>query len=112
MLADRFALKVHQESKEMQVYVLEIAKSGAKLKKSEAARPFGAILCRTRDRHRQPACWISASNLSKRIALPVVDQTGLKDLYDFELHWIPGQGEGSVGAHPIRNRPPVVAVDH
>jgi uncharacterized protein (TIGR03435 family) len=35
MLADRFALKLHRESKVMQVYVLEIAKGGPKLKKSD-----------------------------------------------------------------------------
>jgi uncharacterized protein (TIGR03435 family) len=36
----------------------------------------------------------------------VIDQSGLKDLYDFELDWIPGQGEGSTEA-PDPNRPPV-----
>jgi uncharacterized protein (TIGR03435 family) len=36
----------------------------------------------------------------------VIDQSGLKDLYDFELNWIPGQGEGSTEA-PDPNRPPV-----
>ena len=44
--------------------------------------------------------------LTRRIALPVIDLTGIKGLYDFQIDWIPGQGEGSVEP-PDPNRPPV-----
>jgi uncharacterized protein (TIGR03435 family) len=39
LLADRFGMKVHHESKEMQVYALVTAKGGAKLKSSAEAAP-------------------------------------------------------------------------
>jgi uncharacterized protein (TIGR03435 family) len=105
MLADRFALKAHRESKVMQVYVLEIAKGGPKLKKSDQP----GLSTRSSPGH-VTATGATALDictyLSRRIALPVIDQSGLKGLYDFELNWIPGQGEGSTEP-PDPNRPPV-----
>src|SRR3954469_25341357 len=41
LLAERFGLKTHKESKEVQVYSLIVGKNGAKLKKAED-RPVGS----------------------------------------------------------------------
>jgi uncharacterized protein (TIGR03435 family) len=105
MLFERFHLKAHRETKSMQVYVLEVAKGGPKLKRSE--QPGLST--------RSTAGHVTATGatmldlctyLSRRIALPVVDQTGLEGLFDFDIDWVPGQGEGSVEP-PDPNRPPV-----
>src|SRR5579862_5034964 len=40
LLAERFQVKTHWDTKEMQVYALVVAKSGSKLKESAAAAPM------------------------------------------------------------------------
>src|SRR5215472_6059270 len=39
LLADRFGLKIHRETKEHAVYVLSVAKTGLKMKESEPDKP-------------------------------------------------------------------------
>jgi uncharacterized protein (TIGR03435 family) len=95
MLADRFQLKLHRDSKVMAVYALEVARGGPKLKQSKEeglsthstpghVTVTGATMAET------------ATYLTHRIAYPVVDLTGLQGLYDFNLDWAPGEGDANV----------------
>ncbi len=88
LLADRFKLRFHRETREMAAYVLSVEKSGSKLKRSDSKDPFevpikpggGSVLVGTRV---SPSllCW----NLSIGLNAPVVDQTGLDGFYDYTL---------------------------
>jgi uncharacterized protein (TIGR03435 family) len=118
MLADRFKLKVSQETKELPIYVLVIAKHGPKLTKStvQPPGPLGARPPGSGPR-RGPMIRISngeltavgvlGSDLASAISdLPgiggrkVVDQTGLQGRYDFTLKWTPERGRMFGGPGP------------
>jgi uncharacterized protein (TIGR03435 family) len=94
LLADRFQLAFHREQKELSVYSLNVAKSGAKITKNELKndalgvifRGLGSFafnnatmddLCRT----------LQTAALDR----PVVNKTGLAGKYDFTLVWTPEQ---------------------
>jgi uncharacterized protein (TIGR03435 family) len=88
LLAERFKLQLHRERKEMPVYSLVIAKSGAKLQKttsdaSSSSDGRGSI----NDRGATAA--ILAKQLSTQLERIVVDKTGLTEKYDLKLEWAP-----------------------
>lgn len=113
LLADRFKLKVHHESREIQRYELKVAKGGPKFKESKpaaakdgaAAAPAplkadkdgypmlrgGMTMAIIRDKAR--AHWpevtveMLAAQLSGQIGGPVIDATGLTGKYDIDLYW-------------------------
>jgi bla regulator protein blaR1 len=93
LLADRFKLKVHFETKEMPIYALVIAKGGPKLtpaKDGESSKLFSLP-----DNHQVYEMTASAVTLDQFAHSPlwggggrlVVDETGLKGAYDFTLKW-------------------------
>ena len=108
MLADRFRLVVHTETREMPIYVLSAARAdrtpGPRLRESDAtcaeARSFvpggapGAPLscgdfrlgARTLTA-RGMTMGSLARLLGDRAGRPVVDQTGLEAAYDLEIEW-------------------------
>ena len=94
LLADRFRLKVHQETKEMPLYELVIGPKGIKLK--EAAAPSGGNI--RSGRGRIDAIGIPfpamAQVLAQILGRPVIDKTGLTSRYDFTLEWAPETGQG------------------
>jgi uncharacterized protein (TIGR03435 family) len=93
LLADRFNLKVHFETREMPVYTLVVAKRGPRL---TAATRDEATRISTVGNVRGGEMTAVAMTL-EQFALsplltgpaggPVVDQTGLKGSYDFTLKW-------------------------
>ena len=100
MLADRFHLKVHWETREGTVYALILAKSGAKL--TESPDPSKQPGLNTNRQHHQgrmtannaPVSYLS-SNLGNQLGRPVVDKTGLQGKYDWTLVWDPDPSEDS-----------------
>ena len=121
MLADRFKLKVHTETREMPIYALvrsrDDGKLGPKLQPSTvecgaagrgrgAASPSGGLSLEN-----LPSCSILAtagsvggtglpltqlaSNLSQRVGRTVVDRTGLTGRYDFLLEYTPDPPAGA-----------------
>jgi uncharacterized protein (TIGR03435 family) len=97
VLADRFALAVHEDRKEMPVFLLKVGEGGPKLQ--PAAEP-GPTDCPSVDgeaglNHRACKAYTMAdlSALLPQIAKnyvdrPVVDATGLDGSYDFPLDWM------------------------
>jgi uncharacterized protein (TIGR03435 family) len=94
LLADRFQLKVHMETKERPVYALVVAKNGGKLKAS-AAEEYSQTASGARTAHMTFAKATMeqlASNLYYSVGRPVFDKTGLRGFYDFTLDWTPDYG--------------------
>jgi uncharacterized protein (TIGR03435 family) len=87
LLADRFKLAVHRETKEMQAYIVTIGKNGHKMKPSEGegemeVKPTGKGL-------QVLFTHVTLAQLSEMAQSPlqgiVVDQTGLQGAWDFTL---------------------------
>jgi uncharacterized protein (TIGR03435 family) len=106
LLADRFALKFHHEQRELSVYAIRLASGGPKMSVSTAGpndgsgfglRGFGDLVVRNMTMATF-ATWMQSGVMDK----PVVDETELKDRYDFNLKWTPddsqfGQFRGTNG---------------
>jgi bla regulator protein blaR1 len=108
LLADRFKLTVHRETKELPIYSLVVAKGGSKLQEAKPGdtypngikgldgrpAPVGAHLMRM-GRGELTAQSLGmkeiAHLLTQQTGRTVVDNTGLKGNYDFTLHWTPDQ---------------------
>jgi uncharacterized protein (TIGR03435 family) len=98
LLADRFQLKFHRDTKELSVYALTAAKGGPKISKSERDpdslpglffRGPGTNLYVTNAGMGEFAGLLQSAVLDR----PVVDQTGLTEKYDFVLKWTPDAGQ-------------------
>ena len=95
LLADRFQLLIHRETKEMPVYRLVVAKSGPKLQRTSKDCDPGGITCH--GYHGNPRRFIADGVDMKDLALmlsiysdrPVVDGTGIQGLFDVKLQWNP-----------------------
>jgi uncharacterized protein (TIGR03435 family) len=108
MLADRFKLKAHLETKEVPIYSLVIAKGGFKLKDADpnntypgGIRGFDGVShagMMSMSRGKLTAQAIPMSNLAGNLTLQVhrlvVDNTGLKGKYDLTLQWTPDDMSG------------------
>jgi len=90
LLADRFKLEFHHESRELKAFVLTVAKGGAKVRPAAApdAKPF----------RQNSANGTVAKSMTIRefgdfisgpLQKPVVDETGLNGKYDFTLDFTP-----------------------
>jgi uncharacterized protein (TIGR03435 family) len=102
LLKDRFQLKLHEETKELPVYNLVVAKGGHKLKPNEEAdgkRQQMMSMGRGQIRSTGTPLAMLASQLGQTLGREVSDKTGLKGNFDFELNWTPepGQGGGMMG---------------
>jgi bla regulator protein blaR1 len=97
LLASRFHLEFHRETKEMPVYSLVTAKNGIKMKASEN-QGGGEGGPRNQQQIRVGRGQITAqgmsmqalaNSLSRMLGRSVIDETGLKGTYDFTLSWTP-----------------------
>lgn len=95
LLADRFRLKFHKEIKEGPVYALVVDKSGLKMKIDGTGQDLKIPINYGKENEaigtRVPMrylCWWIGQQL-RRDDRPVIDETGLKDSYDFTLRFAP-----------------------
>jgi uncharacterized protein (TIGR03435 family) len=101
LLADRFKLIFHRETKELPTYALVVAKGGPKLKESEVAGGSGqgrGGQMRMMGRGHFDAQGVPISNLatqlSNALGRSVIDKTGLHGNYDYKLEWTPDEAQG------------------
>lgn len=98
LLADRFKLKFHYESKEISTYVLTLGKNPLKLKERKPGdggepagmRDIGSVHFQCRD---MSMAWFVRYLQNTVFSSPVADQTGLSASYDFDLSWRPDEGQ-------------------
>jgi uncharacterized protein (TIGR03435 family) len=104
LLADRFQLTIHRETKDAPVYALVIGKNGSKLKESEVKQGDRRRMMRMgRSEFNAEGVEIEmlTHTLSNVLGRPVIDRTGLKGNYDFKLTWTPDPGQaGGPGGPP------------
>jgi uncharacterized protein (TIGR03435 family) len=99
LLADRFHLKVHWETRETSIYALVLAKDGPKFQENTGTQEPGINTQKGPGRGqmrgtREPIS-ILASNLGNQLRRFVVDKTGLQGNYDWLLEWDPDPTEES-----------------
>jgi uncharacterized protein (TIGR03435 family) len=128
MLADRFGLKAHCESRDLPIYELTVAKGGAKMKKT-AADGFGgnATYASGKVTAREISVEALAANLSFTVGRKIVNKTGLEGGYDFTLDYAPDGADASdprpsiftaleeqlgLKLEPARGPVDVIVVDH
>ncbi|HLK69426.1 MAG TPA: TIGR03435 family protein [Bryobacteraceae bacterium] len=98
LLAERFKLTFHYESKEISSYVLTAGKDSPKLKErrpGDGGEPSGIrdtgslhYVCRDTS-----MAWFARYLESTVLSRPVADKTGLSGTYDFELSWRPDDSQ-------------------
>ncbi|CAN5540717.1 hypothetical protein BH10ACI4_BH10ACI4_36530 [soil metagenome] len=104
LLADRFKLKFHHDKRDLSAYILSVGKGGSKLKPTEMAGPLPGIGFRPSAEGvslgvRNGAIGDFTGFLQTLILdRPVVDQTGLKDRFDFTVKFMPDDSQFS--GHP------------
>ena len=91
MLAERFGLTVHHETKEQTVYLLTLAKGGSRMQVSAETGPQRGIY---RDGPGQAQGFAATTEmLARELAgmtdRAVIDKTGLTGKYDWSLEWSP-----------------------
>ncbi len=98
VLVDRLKLTFHRETKELPVYSLVVAKGGPKLQESKprgangSTGPVGLMTSLFPGFASAKAQAVSIADLAQMLAARtgriVVDNTGLKGVYDFTLQWL------------------------
>jgi uncharacterized protein (TIGR03435 family) len=137
LLAERFQLTVHRETREVPIYTLVMARGDGKLgpQMHASATDCAAVMSAMRGRGGPPAppapgermpCSLRmfpgslsggastiaqlANVLARFVSRTVVDQTGLAGAFDFDLHWTPDQMPQARG-DPPPGAPPLPAID-
>jgi uncharacterized protein (TIGR03435 family) len=101
LLADRFKLRVHYESRIQPIEQLVITKSGAKLKPwPEGQQSHGTSWGSGQIKIQGGGMDKLAFILSDALGRKVVDTTGLTGPFDIELKWTPDDRQGAPDAGP------------
>jgi uncharacterized protein (TIGR03435 family) len=99
LLADRFHLKFHRETREIPVYALVVSKGGPKLKRASDGESAGMNTHPGSRSSQAVATATSMDMLAKyvgnRVGRIVLDKTGLTGVYDFTLEWAPDSAADS-----------------
>jgi uncharacterized protein (TIGR03435 family) len=93
LLADRFKLIYHMETRELPIYSLVQAKGGSKLQASKSSGTTVDSWNNKIDvRGGDNSVALLAEELSKRLGRVVIDKTGIQGRYDIVLNWTPDDG--------------------
>lgn len=94
LLADRFALVAHNETRQLPVFALVLAKGGPKFKPSDAdgtsiGTTTGTAGSRIHVQGSDDTIGLLARELAQSLGRVVLNQTGLTGCYDLTLRWTP-----------------------
>jgi bla regulator protein blaR1 len=111
VLQERYGLKFHRETRDLQVYTLVVAKGGSKLQPVQTDAPdskggFGRAMMRlSGEGMSMEAHGATMESLAHAVAQQiggtVIDKTGLTGRYDYALKWATAPGSGSMGSTGI-----------
>jgi uncharacterized protein (TIGR03435 family) len=106
MLADRFKLQFHLETRTMPSLVLTVDKAGAKMKPNDGPNGWEIAMVpipgSSMPKFKGTRCPMSYLSwwIAQRQSRPVLDKTGLDGFWDFTLEFVPdGMEEGRKGAN-------------
>jgi uncharacterized protein (TIGR03435 family) len=108
LLAERFKLAVHRETKQEQVYELVIAKGGPKLQDADTTRAGPKGIGSTGPGRLQgmaASMGVLAQVLAQVLSRSVIDKTGLTGRYDFMLEYTPELGQFQTGPPSLPDGP-------
>jgi uncharacterized protein (TIGR03435 family) len=100
LLADRFQMAIHHETKDLPIYALTVARNGPKLTKAKTddckdptRSPCGGfrIFKRSQMWGNTVTLKLFADELTFMMQRTVVDKTGIQGLYDIRVEWTPEQ---------------------
>jgi uncharacterized protein (TIGR03435 family) len=95
MLADRFKIKIHKESKVLPIYAMVVAKGGPKLKPVDADGGLRMMMGpKGREMNGKVTLGRLADALSDNLDRQVIDMTELPGAYEIDLTWSPDESEG------------------
>jgi uncharacterized protein (TIGR03435 family) len=95
LLADRFALRFHHESKELPIYELTVTKGGGKLTRLHTEEQGSGVYSRGKIDVHAISTENLAANLSFIVGRIVEDKTGLAGNYSFTLEFAPSGADAS-----------------
>ena len=95
LLAERFQLKFHRETRELPTYTLITLKNGPKFQQPKDDEPSGLRIADGLMVGHKYDISTFARLLSGHLNIPVLDKAGLSGVYDFELKWSPAPNEGN-----------------
>ena len=98
LLADRFKLVTHTETRELPVYELVVARGTPKLGDDKSN---GTTINHGRDHIEVQASnsvAVLAEELAKEVGRPVVDKTGISGRYNLKVRWTPDVDAASAGS--------------
>ena len=110
VLQERFGLKFHRETRELEVYTLVIGKGGLKMKEAQSTgdEKSGPVPVQGRTMvqfspndmvMRTGSGGVTTDMLARMISMQigttVLDKTGLTGKYEYELHWAPDRSMGA-----------------
>jgi uncharacterized protein (TIGR03435 family) len=105
LLAERFKVELHRETRIFPGYTLVIAKSGLKVHSAEPG--ISNISTHNSSMNAEKATMAAlAKNLARRLAAPVEDATGLTAAFDFKLELPPQLDRGAAAADPLGTEAP------
>lgn len=110
VLADRFQLKVHRETRQLPVYELVLAKAGSKLHEAKPGDTYPNGIKGPDGHSGAGLVWFESDQLTcqavgidqltrllaQRLGHNVLDKTGLTGKYDFKMQWPPEEGPGAM----------------
>jgi uncharacterized protein (TIGR03435 family) len=115
LLADRFQLTFHRESKEFSAYALTVVKGGSKLTESttpdDAQPQLTSTVYPEKDGGVRLGLPARNANMEQFTSIlqraildrPVIDRTGLSGRYDFQLDWKPDETQFDGALQPNAN---------
>lgn len=118
LLTERFHLAVHKESREQNVFVLSVSKSGVKAQSAQGGRPQGILIQPVEGSKLQivgqsVSMRYLTSYLTGTLASLVEDETGVTTSYDFSIDvaFDPSLGKQEAVAAALRDALPQLGFD-
>jgi uncharacterized protein (TIGR03435 family) len=100
LLADRFQLKFHKETRELPIYNLVVAKAGLKIEATPEGKDIGYSMGPGNLKGTGIELDNLAFSLSGEVGRKIVNQTGLSGRYNIDLKWQPDSMAAGAGNSP------------